>query len=88
MLTLSPSGLEPVTRAEPSITATAGRSREDDLRLAVDRVLEYRVARRAELEERRVVVVVPMTELISTAAAAALDGEMNDRAAGGRNAPH
>jgi hypothetical protein len=35
-----------------------------------------------------VVVVVPMTELISTAAAAALDGEMNDRAAGGRNAPH
>lgn len=45
--------LDPVLtllRKEPSITATPGRSREDDLRDAVEKVLEYRVDRQAALE--------------------------------------
>ncbi len=45
--------LDPVLtllRKEPSITATPGRSREDDLRDAVEKVLEYRVERQAALE--------------------------------------
>ena len=37
-------------RKEPSITGQAGTTREDDLRAALDRVLAYRVGRRAELE--------------------------------------
>lgn len=37
-------------RKEPSITGQAGATREDDLRAALDRVLEYRVARRVDLE--------------------------------------
>lgn len=45
--------LDPVLallRKEPSITAQPGRSREDDLRDAVEKVLEYRVERQAALE--------------------------------------
>lgn len=37
-------------RKEPSITAQPGRSREDDLRDAVEKVLEYRVERQAAIE--------------------------------------
>ena len=37
-------------RKEPSITGRPGVSREDDLRAALDRVLEHRVARRVDLE--------------------------------------
>jgi hypothetical protein len=37
-------------RKEPSITGRPGASREDDLRAALDRVLEHRVARRVDLE--------------------------------------
>lgn len=45
--------LDPVLtllRKEPSITAQPGRSREDDLRDAIGRVLEHRVERQAALE--------------------------------------
>ncbi|HRY42847.1 MAG TPA: hypothetical protein P5164_02770 [Thermoanaerobaculia bacterium] len=37
-------------RKEPSITGRPGANREDDLRAALDRVLEHRVARRVDLE--------------------------------------
>lgn len=37
-------------RKEPSITGRPGMNREDDVRVALDRVLEYRVARRVDLE--------------------------------------
>jgi len=37
-------------RKEPSATGAPGKTRADDLRLALDRVLELRVARQAELE--------------------------------------
>lgn len=37
-------------RKEPSITGRPGTNREDDLRAALDRVLEHRVARRVDLE--------------------------------------
>lgn len=37
-------------RKEPSITGRPGVNREDDLRAALDRVLEHRVARRVDLE--------------------------------------
>lgn len=43
-------GVLTLLRKEPSITGASGRSREDDLRLAVERVLEYRVQRQATLE--------------------------------------
>ncbi|MBK6407767.1 MAG: hypothetical protein IPF66_23800 [Holophagales bacterium] len=43
-------GVLTLLRKEPSITGGSDRSREDDLRLAVGRVLEYRVQRQATLE--------------------------------------
>lgn len=43
-------GAAALLRKEPSITGRAGSTREDDLRAALDRVLEHRVARRAEAE--------------------------------------
>jgi hypothetical protein len=43
-------GVLSLLRKEPSITGVAGKTREDDLRLAIDRVLEHRVSRQASLE--------------------------------------
>ena len=37
-------------RKEPSITKEAGQTREDDLRRGLEKVLEHRVRRRAEVE--------------------------------------
>jgi len=43
-------GVLSLLRKEPSITGAPGRSREDDLRQAVEKVLEFRVSRQAALE--------------------------------------
>lgn len=65
--------LDPVLtllRKEPSITALPGRSREDDLRDAVEKVLGYRVERQAALEAEVLEATLAGLEALALAHAA------------------
>lgn len=54
-------------RKEPSITKEAGQTREDDLRRGLEKVLEHRVRRRAELEETVVEEMIGGLEALAAA---------------------
>lgn len=62
--------LDPVMtllRKEPSITGEAGQTREDDLRRGLEKVLEHRVRRRAELESAVVDEMIGSLEALALA---------------------